>query len=172
MPTARHNLGIAVSLKAEALGQPGQRTFRLVVEAERGTATIWMEKQQLSALALSIKGALEEAKGTPAARAAGPSRAAAREPAFEFKAGAVGLTYDERTGRLGILASTAEDAEANRITLVCWAPHDLAAAMAEAALEAVTAGRPVCPLCGGPIDPLGHMCPRANGHGAIGTVGV
>ena len=24
-------------------------------------------------------------------------------------------------------------------------------------------GRPPCPFCGGPLDPEGHLCPRANG---------
>ena len=28
----------------------------------------------------------------------------------------------------------------------------------------VAAGRPPCPFCGGPIDPDGHLCPRANGY--------
>jgi len=30
--------------------------------------------------------------------------------------------------------------------------------------EVVAQGRPVCPLCGQPMDPDGHFCPRANGH--------
>ena len=28
----------------------------------------------------------------------------------------------------------------------------------------VSAGRPPCPFCGGPLDPAGHVCPRANGY--------
>ena len=28
----------------------------------------------------------------------------------------------------------------------------------------VSAGRPPCPFCGGPLDPGGHVCPRANGY--------
>ena len=30
--------------------------------------------------------------------------------------------------------------------------------------ELVNAGRPACALCGHPIDPEGHSCPRTNGH--------
>jgi uncharacterized repeat protein (TIGR03847 family) len=33
-----------------------------------------------------------------------------------------------------------------------------------AATQVVAAGRPPCPLCGAPLDPLGHICPRRNGH--------
>ena len=32
------------------------------------------------------------------------------------------------------------------------------------ALRVVAAGRPPCPLCGQPLDPQGHLCPRRNGH--------
>jgi hypothetical protein len=30
--------------------------------------------------------------------------------------------------------------------------------------DLVRAGRPACPLCGNPMDPEGHSCPRTNGH--------
>lgn len=39
-----------------------------------------------------------------------------------------------------------------------------ARAMANEGIDAVAAGRPPCPLCGGPLDPEGHVCPRLNGH--------
>ncbi len=40
-----------------------------------------------------------------------------------------------------------------------------ARAMAIRGTAAVESGRPPCPLCGGPLDPSGHVCPRLNGHG-------
>lgn len=40
-----------------------------------------------------------------------------------------------------------------------------ARAMATRGSAAVESGRPPCPLCGGPLDPSGHVCPRLNGHG-------
>ena len=33
----------------------------------------------------------------------------------------------------------------------------------ERAFRVVRAGRPPCPLCGNPLDPAGHICPRKNG---------
>ena len=32
------------------------------------------------------------------------------------------------------------------------------------AARVVASGRPPCPLCGAPLDPRGHICPRRNGH--------
>ena len=40
----------------------------------------------------------------------------------------------------------------------------VARAFAKRALRVVAAGRPPCPLCGNPLDPEGHICPRQNGH--------
>jgi hypothetical protein len=37
--------------------------------------------------------------------------------------------------------------------------------LADLADRLVAAGRPICPLCHGPMDPAGHRCPRSNGHG-------
>lgn len=37
-------------------------------------------------------------------------------------------------------------------------------AFIERAKKVVAAGRPPCPLCGQPLDPTGHICPRHNGY--------
>jgi uncharacterized repeat protein (TIGR03847 family) len=39
-----------------------------------------------------------------------------------------------------------------------------AATFVERARTVVQGGRPICPMCQGPIDPGGHACPRSNGH--------
>jgi uncharacterized repeat protein (TIGR03847 family) len=41
---------------------------------------------------------------------------------------------------------------------------DAARAFVNRAIEVVAAGRLPCPLCGQPLDPQGHICPRRNGH--------
>jgi len=41
---------------------------------------------------------------------------------------------------------------------------EVARSFVNRALELVSAGRLPCPLCGQPLDPLGHICPRRNGH--------
>ena len=39
-----------------------------------------------------------------------------------------------------------------------------ARAFVERALRVVRSGRLPCPLCGNPLDPQGHICPRRNGQ--------
>jgi len=41
---------------------------------------------------------------------------------------------------------------------------DAARSFVARAARVVGAGRPPCPLCGAPLDPQGHICPRRNGH--------
>jgi len=41
---------------------------------------------------------------------------------------------------------------------------DATRAFIDRARRVVNAGRPPCPLCGQPLDPAGHLCPRHNGY--------
>ncbi len=54
------------------------------------------------------------------------------------------------------------EVEASEVLIVKLAPA-YARAFVQRAQTVVSAGRPPCQFCGGPIDPEGHICPRANG---------
>jgi len=56
-----------------------------------------------------------------------------------------------------------EDAESGHVLRIALT-REQAAAFAIHATRLVEAGRPPCPLCGLPLDPSGHDCPRTNGH--------
>lgn len=158
-------MGRAQLLKPEALGQPGKRTFRFQIEAERGSAFVWMEKDQLSALAVAIKRFLEENPAKQQQARDGIIEAIA-EPFFDFKAANLGLAFDEQTALFAILAYTVEDFKRDQATLLCWVTRRQIDAMADEALRVVASGRPICPLCKQPMDPAGHVCVRTNGHRA------
>jgi uncharacterized repeat protein (TIGR03847 family) len=55
-----------------------------------------------------------------------------------------------------------EAISADEVVIVKLEPG-YARAFAQRAQRVVSAGRPPCPFCGGPLDPDGHLCPRANG---------
>ena len=74
--------------------------------------------------------------------------------------GAVAEAADE-TEELRSLAADADDPrDVVRVELEPQA----ALRFASGALEVVRAGRPPCPLCGAPLEPIGHFCVRRNGH--------
>jgi uncharacterized repeat protein (TIGR03847 family) len=54
------------------------------------------------------------------------------------------------------------EVEASEVLIVRLQPA-YARAFVRRAQSVVSAGRPSCQFCGGPIDPDGHLCPRANG---------
>jgi uncharacterized repeat protein (TIGR03847 family) len=54
------------------------------------------------------------------------------------------------------------EVEASEVLIVKLAPT-YARAFAKRAQTVVAAGRPPCQFCGNPVDPEGHICPRANG---------
>lgn len=56
--------------------------------------------------------------------------------------------------------------EADEMVVVKLEPA-YARAFARRAQSVVAAGRPACQFCGGPLDPDGHLCPRANGFKRI-----
>ena len=68
-------------LSADAVGQPGQRRFRLRAISEGGSyAFVWMEKEQLSAIGEAIETTLEHAGAPPPAPTAGEP-----DPVFPFR---------------------------------------------------------------------------------------
>jgi uncharacterized repeat protein (TIGR03847 family) len=58
--------------------------------------------------------------------------------------------------------------EADEVVIVKLDPG-YARAFAQRAQRVVSAGRPACPFCGEPLDPDGHVCPRANGFHRIAS---
>ena len=65
---------------------------------------------------------------------------------------------------LAAFEGTADDDEDGPDTLQVRLSVEGARAFVSGALAVVAAGRLPCPLCGQPLDPQGHICPRRNGH--------
>ncbi len=58
------------------------------------------------------------------------------------------------------------DVEASEVLVVKLDPA-YARSFVRRAQSVVSAGRPPCQFCGNPLDPEGHLCPRANGFKRI-----
>ena len=158
------------SITPEALGEPGKRTFRLLVEDAAGSAMIWMEKEQLFQLAMAITRlqAILPASGKDDPEA--PSgEAEGSGPHFEFTVGKIVLGHEGTSDRFVIDAYDAgleegEDSEETGPTIRLWGVRGQLRTFATEALKVCAAGRPICPLCSEPMDSDGHKCARVNGH--------
>jgi len=179
---AQHVFGPASRLQAQSIGEPGQRTFRLLVESpDGGAAVLWLEKEQLQALGLAVEQLLAEPQG----RLASSARAVSQPDqdsfpdagALDFKVGRLALGQDESELENGpryvLLAYDLEttspeeqDEPSSPPTFAVRATRDQLRALSRNIAEVVAAGRPRCPLCGEPVQHVGdlHGCVRSNGH--------
>jgi uncharacterized repeat protein (TIGR03847 family) len=168
---------------AGTVGQPGERSFYLQASGGGRTTSVALEKAQVSQLAERLDELLDEVLRRTAGSAGGPVVA---PPALaddapldlplteDFRVGAIALAWDHDGDRVIIEAQ--EDSDEPVEPLADDVPEDgpavlrvritagQARAFSRRALQVVSQGRPPCPLCGLPLDPAGHICPRQNGH--------
>ena len=166
MPNILYEFNPVTRIVADAVGEPGHRTFYLQAKQSRATVTVVIEKFQAQALAEGIDELLEKLGGP---QTASTSELHLEEPIEPlFRVGQMGLGHDETSDRMIIVAyEVPETEETDPDTLNAvrfWMSREQARAMAMHALVAVAGGRPLCVFCGNPIDPEGHFCPKRNGH--------
>jgi uncharacterized repeat protein (TIGR03847 family) len=168
---------------AGTVGQPGERTFYLQASGGGRTTSVALEKGQVSQLAERLDELLDEvlrrSAGTSGGPAVAPTALADDGPldlplTEDFRVGAIALAWDHDSERVIIEAQ--EDSDEPVEPLTEDVPEDgpavlrvritagQARAFSRRALQVVSQGRPPCPLCGLPLDPAGHICPRQNGH--------
>jgi uncharacterized repeat protein (TIGR03847 family) len=171
---------------AGTTGQPGGRTFFLQARSGTRVTTVQLEKQQVSVLAERVDELLDEVlrrtAGAVAVPALTPVSAEDTAPLDtpieeEFRVGTMSLAWDGDLERVVIECFEAGDAtgedeeelpdaddDADGAVLRVSLAGAAARAFAKRALAVVSAGRPPCPFCANPLDPEGHVCPRANGY--------
>ncbi|MBK1783061.1 DUF3090 domain-containing protein [Prauserella cavernicola] len=167
---------------AGTVGEPGDRTFFLQASETTRTISVTIEKQQVAVLAERLGSLLEEIASRFGADVPEevPDDLLDTEPLDvpveeEFRVGTMGLGWDAESKAVVIellaitegevdetvvLDDTEEGPDAVRVFLSPAA----ARAFASRADRVVNAGRKPCPLCGEPLDPAGHICPRQNGY--------
>ena len=160
------DFGHADLLEPEAIGEPGQRVFRLRVMSKDESASLWLEKEQLAALTLAFRHLLEQTEDIPIAEPESTvtARPFPERPQVELKLGRLGIGYDEDQRMVTIFAYGTEEAEDAPPTFACQVSLTQCATFAERAEETISAGRPICVLCGAAIEKDGHKCHRRNGH--------
>jgi len=173
------------------VGPAGQRTFYLQARQGDQLITLKLEKQQVAAMAQFLGEILSD---LPVPDSLPDDAALELvEPVLpEWAVGGLQLAYDSGADRIVILAeeigeaveldedidnpdpieiggeqiradeAAASDSErgVGRLSLT----RTQAAGIVRRGWDLVSSGRPACALCGHPIDPEGHTCPRTNGH--------
>ena len=181
MPTIVHEFPWPDRVVVGTVGLPGSRTFYLQVRAGKQIVSIALEKQQSALLADKIDEILDQLitfEGNPfSIPTATPVELVDNDPLEQpvdeqFRTGAMSLGWDPSTVQVVIEAypididsdTDADDESINDDSvevaemLLVRLPVGTARAFAMRTREVVGAGRPMCSLCGYPIDADGHTC--------------
>jgi uncharacterized repeat protein (TIGR03847 family) len=166
------------------IGSPGERTFYL--QAEKGTSitSVVLEKTQVALLCERMDALLDQLQeNTDPADTYIPDThneqsidllPLSSPVVEEFRVGTITIGFNSSKKLITIeahqdyegldvpdLESSQEDGP--NVLRVRISPQQ-ARDFAERGRRLVAAGRPPCPFCQLPLEPSGHICPRANGY--------
>lgn len=154
---------------AGAVGEPGARVFYLQAGGDGRLVSLRCEKQQVGALGESLARVLTDLPERSLGSV--PASTELREPVLAaWIVGGLGLGYDEDHDRLILLieelvAEPEEGAAAPEPSTARWiVTREQVRAFVDHAEQLMAGGRPLCSLCGRPIDADGHTCIKTNGH--------
>ena len=152
-------------ITADAVGEPGERTFFVQARGLTERVTLLAEKEQVRLLGqalVQLLGTLPEID-----EGLEPNDLDLEEPVEpEWRVGEIAIEYEDSTDRVAIVITELleEEDEGLPARARFIASRAQARALAAHALDVVAAGRPRCQFCGYPLDPEGHVCPAMNGH--------
>jgi uncharacterized repeat protein (TIGR03847 family) len=179
MPTLVHQFDWPDRVVVGTVGRPGARTFYLQVRDGARSASVALEKEQSAALADKIDEILDALMADEGNRFNVPATTAAElvdnepldQPVEEqFRAGVMRLGWDPSTAQVVVEAfpfddtddesddGAAEEPPEPAEMLLVRMPVGTARAFVQRTRQVVASGRPLCPLCGRPVDEDGHVC--------------
>jgi uncharacterized repeat protein (TIGR03847 family) len=171
------DLGPVDHITADAVGEPGERTFYIQARAGKELVTVIVEKQQVQLLAASVMELLEDAPATEPV--IDESTMALQEPLDpRWRAGRLSIGFDEdrdlflleveefqpELEDLDVEEPPATDPGTEPESIRIWASPAQMLALSRHGAAVAARGRPTCQFCGNPIDAEGHACPAMNGH--------
>ncbi len=167
------------------VGEPGERVFFLQVSSPSGLNCIVLEKSQVQALVERLNMLIRELRrnklaatdflNAPAIRDDGALEYPITE---DFRAGVIAISYEQGNQRIDLQIQASADESFDELIedgeeeagedvpdlLLISLTIAQVRGFCERAQNIVSAGRTPCPFCGIPLNPDGHLCPRANGY--------
>jgi len=166
----RHTFNSPERFVAGTVGEPGERAFFIQVREGSRVISVALEKAQVQAIAARLEVMVAEVKKSDplisVVKLAHDDQPLESPIDSEFQVGAISLAWDDQKQCICLELYELEEDEEDTEGEVLEVNVSLGAAMAFATRSkaVVSAGRLPCPFCAIPIDPRGHLCPRANGY--------
>jgi uncharacterized repeat protein (TIGR03847 family) len=160
-----------------AIGEPGQREFFIQIKSESGINTVAVEKEQVRVLALQFDELIKELRRNGSLNKPESSVMAKidNEPLeipieSDFQVGVINLSWSEKRIQITLQAISSDDElllddlDSGPDLIFANIPIDIVKGFCLRAKNLMEAGRSACPFCALPVNPNGHLCPRANGY--------
>lgn len=154
---------------AGTVGEPGDRAFFIQARNSSRLITVALEKSQVSVLADRLEILINDLRKADFSLIIETKARddATLEPPIDaqFEVGAISINWDEVRRLINIeLFEIQSDESSEASSLKVCLDLGMCQAFIARSRALVRAGRLPCPFCGLPIDPQGHLCPRANGY--------
>jgi len=155
---------------AGTIGAPGERAFFIQARDKNRVVSVALEKAQVQAIANRLELIVAEV------RKSNPLISVSSQPQDdapldtpveeEFQVGAISLAWNDDTQLISfeLYELDEDEQESHGHVLEISFTLGVALAFVQRSKALVNAGRLPCPFCAIPIDPRGHLCPRANGY--------
>jgi uncharacterized repeat protein (TIGR03847 family) len=186
MPRRRYLFDTPDRFVTGTVGEPGSRVFFLQARDGTRVVSVVLEKVQVAVLADRLGDLLDElvqrgVQGADEREDVTADMAPLGDPgSAAFRVGTLSLGWDTADELIVLEAREITDPEEDEEgeepdedddededgpdLLRVRIPARSAREFIARARRVIAAGRPPCPLCGEPLDPQGHLCPRRNGH--------
>lgn len=160
-----------------AIGEPGQREFFLQVKSEANLNTVAIDKGQVIALSERFEQLIRDLRRGKMATPEELSAPAVQDDAplelpieSDFTVGIISISWENEYVIVNIQAASGndelliDDIDFGPDLIIANLKINQIKGFCQRANIIVNAGRPACPFCALPVNPQGHLCPRANGY--------
>ena len=164
----RYEFEEAGMLSVFSIGMPGKRTFFLAIGQKDKWVRVWLEKYVLETLPAAVDEFMVTLTrehliaGSDRHDKPGSEDKPSGMPAAELEIDEMTLGYDHDKATMMLLAHSIGPQRLDGIELFAWVSLPKLEKLSAQAQKIIAAGRPICSLCGTPIDPKGHICPGGN----------
>ena len=153
MNNAEYDFGQVSKLSAQSIGEPGQRTFHIIVESNNASsAIIWLEKEQLFNMAVALKRtvATVEVESISNKLKHYEDQPLSNIPPnlhVEFKVSDLEVGYEEESDLYFISFYDVNELDLDTPKVSFYTNESVIDKLAEDSFTICARGRPLCPLC-------------------------
>ena len=159
----KHFIGICDHILADSVGKPGKRTFKIYAKSNDGLLTVWMEKESLFQIGISLAQFIAT-NSEPVSKSQFNPNVEINSNDLEFRTEDISLSHESDSDIFTVFSSGYIKDDKFVDSSFSFS-RELAEQLSKQILKVVSSGRKPCFLCGIPLNPeSAHICVKLNGY--------